>query len=66
VYRNIKQISREIGFNRIAKETIRRKIPINEVSQYDLDNALIELVNAGYLLMFKNYTEFEIALQSLS
>ena len=66
VYRNIKQISREIGFNRITKETIRRKIPINEVSQYDLDNALIELVNAGYLLMFKNYTEFEIVLQSLS
>jgi len=60
IYRYIKDLSRNQGYRRVSKEIIRKEIPEKEISNYDLDNGLTELVNTGYLLMYKNYTEFEI------
>ncbi len=60
IYKLIKKLSRENDYKRLSIEIIRNNVPVKEISTYDLDKGLNELVNAGYLLMHKNYTEFEI------
>ncbi len=60
IYKLIKKLSRENNYKRISLEIFRNDTSVKEISNYDLDNGLNELVNAGYLLMHKNYTEFEL------
>jgi len=60
VYKEIKKLSRENKMKRLPRSDIRAFIPQTEISNYDLDRALTELVNAGYLLTYKNDTEFEM------
>ena len=60
IYKLIKKLSRENDYKRLSIEIIRNNVPVKEISTYDLDKGLNELVNAGYLLMHRNYTEFEL------
>jgi len=61
VYKEVKKLSRESNIRRIPRKNIRAVIPQKEISDYDLEKALSELVNTGYLLSHKNKTEFETA-----
>jgi len=60
IFKYIKNVTRNKGYKKISKEIIRKEISPKEITNYVLDEGLQELVNAGYLLMYKNYTEFEI------
>jgi hypothetical protein len=60
ILKHMKRIARNQGYKKLTKDIIRNGIPVKEITNYDLDEGLLELVNAGYLLMYKNYTEFEI------
>jgi hypothetical protein len=60
IYKYIKQISRNQGYQKLSREVIRNEIPLKDIANYNLYEGLQELVNAGYLLMYKNYTEFEL------
>ncbi|MFE3845412.1 hypothetical protein ACFL1L_00940 [Thermoplasmatota archaeon] len=60
IYRYMKQIQRTQGYKKISKEIIRNELPVKEISNYDLNKGLRDLVNAGFLLTYKNYSEFEL------
>ncbi len=56
----IRRICRDHGYERVSKDILRKEIPEKEISYFDIDEGIQELVNTGYLLMHKNYSEFEI------
>jgi hypothetical protein len=60
IYREIKNFTRNNRYERFTKIQIRELINRKEVMDYDLERGLKELVNAGYLLQFKNYSEFSL------
>ncbi|DAC72783.1 MAG TPA: hypothetical protein DSN98_03520 [Thermoplasmata archaeon] len=62
IYKEIKNITRNNKYERFTKIQIRDLVTMKKISDYDLERGLKELVDAGYLLQFKNYTEFSLAL----
>jgi len=57
-----KQLEREAGKKRFLKTELRKKIPLKEVTDYDFERVLDELVRTGYFLKHKNGIEYELTL----
>jgi len=62
VFQTAKQIRKEIGMKNISRIELRQKIPLKEISVYDFERALDELVLTGYFLKHKNGTEYELVI----
>jgi hypothetical protein len=60
IYKEIKNFTRNNRYERLTKIQIRENIKRKEISDYDLERGLKELVDSGYLLQFKNYSEFSL------
>jgi hypothetical protein len=57
-----KQLEREIGNKRLLKTALRKKILLRDMSDYDFERTLDELVLAGYFLKHKNGTEYDLVI----
>jgi len=60
IYKGIKNLARDDKNKRISRNSIRVNISQKEISDYEFDRGLEELVRSNYLLQFKNYAEFLI------
>lgn len=62
ILRGAKQLEKETGQKRFLKTSLHQKIPLTDISDYEFERALDELILTGYFLKHKNGTEYELVI----